>query len=130
MNEYLTQEEITKQLQTLLHKRGKEGLDLARKTILDEKIQSKHKITPMIPHTIVSYVIRARKTVLLDDASNSGDYTTDPYIASHQIRSVLCSPLKFKEAEDKEMIEKGTVYFAPANYHLLISGDKSLALTF
>jgi two-component system chemotaxis response regulator CheB len=38
------------------------------------------------------------------------------------------SYLKFKEADDKEPIEMGTVYYAPANYHLLVSGDKSLVL--
>jgi two-component system chemotaxis response regulator CheB len=38
------------------------------------------------------------------------------------------SHLKFKEADDKEPIEMGTVYYAPANYHLLVSGDKSLVL--
>ena len=41
MKETTSQEEITNQLQTLLHERGKEGLDLARKTISDEKIESK-----------------------------------------------------------------------------------------
>lgn len=41
MNDDLTQEEITKQLLALLHERGKEGLALARKTISDEKIESK-----------------------------------------------------------------------------------------
>jgi two-component system chemotaxis response regulator CheB len=38
------------------------------------------------------------------------------------------SPLTFKEADDKEPIEKGTVYYAPANYHLLVSSNKTLAL--
>jgi geranylgeranyl pyrophosphate synthase len=41
MNETPSQEEITQQLQKLLHERGKEGLELARKTILGEKIDSK-----------------------------------------------------------------------------------------
>jgi geranylgeranyl diphosphate synthase type I len=41
MNNNLTQEEITEQLQTLLYERGKEGLALARKIISDEKIESK-----------------------------------------------------------------------------------------
>jgi geranylgeranyl diphosphate synthase type I len=41
MNETPSQEEITQQLQKLLQERGKEGLELARKTILDEKIDSK-----------------------------------------------------------------------------------------
>ena len=34
-----------------------------------------------------------------------------------------------KEADDKEIIQKGTVYFAPANYHLLIEHNKSIALS-
>ena len=34
-----------------------------------------------------------------------------------------------REAEDKEPLQGGTVYFAPPNYHLLIEQDKSLALS-
>jgi two-component system chemotaxis response regulator CheB len=37
--------------------------------------------------------------------------------------------LPLKEAEDKEFIAPGTVYFAPADYHLLIEPDKSFALS-
>jgi geranylgeranyl diphosphate synthase type I len=41
MNETPSQEEITQQLQKLLHERGKKTLELARKTVLEEKIESK-----------------------------------------------------------------------------------------
>ncbi len=34
-----------------------------------------------------------------------------------------------KEAEDKERIVPGTVYFAPSDYHLLVETDESLALS-
>lgn len=34
-----------------------------------------------------------------------------------------------KEAEDKETIAHGTVYIAPADYHLLVEPDKSLSLS-
>lgn len=34
-----------------------------------------------------------------------------------------------KEAEDKEPIVGGTVYFAPSDYHLLVETDQSLALS-
>lgn len=34
-----------------------------------------------------------------------------------------------KEAEDKEPIETGTVYFAPSDYHLLIEEDFTVALS-
>ncbi|OAN62311.1 chemotaxis protein CheB [Sphingomonas sp. TDK1] len=33
------------------------------------------------------------------------------------------------EAEDKQMPEPGTIYFAPANYHLLVEADGSMALS-
>ena len=38
------------------------------------------------------------------------------------------SHLHIKEAEDKEQICAGTVYIAPANYHLLIEEDRTLSL--
>jgi geranylgeranyl pyrophosphate synthase len=41
MNETASQEEITEQLMKLLHERGKEALELARKTVLEEEIESK-----------------------------------------------------------------------------------------
>ena len=39
------------------------------------------------------------------------------------------SNLTVKEADEKESIEKGKVYIAPANYHLLIEKDKTFSLT-
>ena len=34
-----------------------------------------------------------------------------------------------KEAEDKEQVVTGTIYFAPSDYHLLVEADGSLALS-
>lgn len=34
-----------------------------------------------------------------------------------------------KQAEDKEKIETGTVYFAPPDYHLLVEDDRTLSLS-
>ena len=39
------------------------------------------------------------------------------------------SNLMVKEADEKERIESGKVYIAPANYHLLIEKDKTFSLT-
>ena len=39
------------------------------------------------------------------------------------------SNLTIKEADEKEKIERGKVYIAPANYHLLIERDKTFSLT-
>ncbi len=41
MNETPSQEEITEQLQKLLEERGKKALEMAKKTVLEEKIESK-----------------------------------------------------------------------------------------
>jgi two-component system chemotaxis response regulator CheB len=37
--------------------------------------------------------------------------------------------IEVHEAEDKEPISGGTVYFAPPDYHLLVEADKSLSLS-
>ena len=39
------------------------------------------------------------------------------------------SNIELKEADEKEKIEKGKVYVAPANYHLLIERNKTFTLT-
>ena len=37
--------------------------------------------------------------------------------------------MRIKEAEEKENIQSGTIYFAPPNYHLLIEEDRSISLS-
>jgi two-component system, chemotaxis family, protein-glutamate methylesterase/glutaminase len=37
--------------------------------------------------------------------------------------------LEIKEADEKEKIEKGKIYIAPPNYHLLIEQDRTFTLT-
>lgn len=37
--------------------------------------------------------------------------------------------LRLKQAEDKEWIEAGCIYFAPGGYHLLVERDQALALS-
>lgn len=54
-------------------------------------------------------------------AVGGGNYMVEHFSAS-------CS-LPVREAEDKHEIEPGTIYFAPANYHLLIEAQKTLALS-
>lgn len=39
------------------------------------------------------------------------------------------STLRVKEANDKEPLEAGTIYIAPAGYHLLLERDETLALS-
>jgi len=46
-----------------------------------------------LAQSIVRYAARTHETVVLADASRSGQFVHDPYIQSHKIRSVLCLPL-------------------------------------
>lgn len=39
------------------------------------------------------------------------------------------SDIKVKEAEDKEKVREGVVYFAPPNYHLLVDDEGILSLS-
>jgi two-component system chemotaxis response regulator CheB len=45
-----------------------------------------------------------------------------------EIFQAKCS-VPVREAEDKEPIRAGTVYFAPSNYHLLIEENRTLSLS-
>ncbi len=38
--------------------------------------------------------------------------------------------VRIKQADEKEAIEKGVVYFAPPDYHLLIENDRTFSLSF
>jgi len=51
---------------------------------------------------------------------------SDDFLATHFNKICL---LAVKEAEDKETIFKNTIYFAPANYHLMVEQDKTIALS-
>jgi len=50
--------------------------------------------------------------------------------ASSALEELMASrtSLVVKEAEDKEPMKAGTVYLAPADYHLLVEKDKTLSL--
>ena len=45
------------------------------------------------------------------------------------IRLAKICKMKVKEAEEKELIQTGTVYIAPPGYHLLIEYDKTFSLS-
>ncbi|HPE34589.1 MAG TPA: chemotaxis protein CheB [Bacteroidales bacterium] len=51
---------------------------------------------------------------------------TDNFMVNHF--NHICQ-LKVKEADEKESIQPGTVYFAPPNYHLLVETDFTFSLS-
>ena len=50
-------------------------------------------ISGYLPTSIVNYVARTQKTVLKNNAAQRGNFSQDPYIKSHQTKSLLCTPL-------------------------------------
>ncbi len=46
-----------------------------------------------LSRAIVNYVARTNENIVISDASKSGHFAADPYIAEAQPRSVLCTPL-------------------------------------
>jgi len=46
-----------------------------------------------MPVSIINYVARTFKDVVIDDASVQGRFTKDRYIIEHNLKSVLCTPL-------------------------------------
>ena len=49
-----------------------------------------------IAQVIINYVLRVNKMIVLDDASDQGNFKADEYIRRNKLRSVLCLPLIFQ----------------------------------
>lgn len=50
-------------------------------------------IRDQVPQTLINYVQRTGESVVLSQASQSGNFTQDPYIKARQPQSILCTPL-------------------------------------
>jgi len=46
-----------------------------------------------IPKMVINYVYRTQESVVLNDASNRGNFMNDPYIQDERPKSILCVPL-------------------------------------
>ena len=46
-----------------------------------------------VSKSVINYVARTQKYVVLDDANHEGNFTNDPYIKAHQLKSIVCVPL-------------------------------------
>ncbi len=51
---------------------------------------------PLLSTAIVNYVARTQENLVLNDASNQGQFTRDPYISATQPKSILCTPLLYQ----------------------------------
>ncbi|MDE5078999.1 MAG: GAF domain-containing protein, partial [Trichodesmium sp. St2_bin6] len=48
---------------------------------------------PVLPTTIINYVLRTQENIVLNDATHQGQFIHDPYIIARQSKSILCTPL-------------------------------------
>jgi hypothetical protein len=46
-----------------------------------------------LPESLVRYVVRTQKNVILEDALSGNSFSADPYVVQHRARSILCLPL-------------------------------------
>ena len=46
-----------------------------------------------LPESVLHYIMRARETMILDDAATQPPFKEDPYICQRRARSILCLPL-------------------------------------
>ena len=72
-------------------------------------------LLPALPSDLAQAII-----IVQHRSADSGDFLSEHLNLTCQIR--------VKEAEEKETIVAGTVYIAPADYHLLVETDGTLAL--
>ena len=77
--------------------RGNEPQIEAEATTGSDRVEvtlRKAAVTPAeLPKSVLHYVVRTRESVILDDASASALFSTDPYVQRRRPQSVLCLPL-------------------------------------
>ncbi len=56
-------------------------------------LEPTNEATDKVCHGIINYVIRSRESIVLHDASQSGNFTHDAYVVTQRPKSILCSPL-------------------------------------
>ncbi|MBW4507672.1 MAG: AAA family ATPase [Scytonematopsis contorta HA4267-MV1] len=54
---------------------------------------TKNNCQNLLPITLVNYVKRTQKPIVLDDANNANHFNNDPYIINHKPKSILASPI-------------------------------------
>jgi predicted ATPase/signal transduction histidine kinase/CheY-like chemotaxis protein len=81
----------------LVLQRGHDHRIEAEATARDETVRVRRRSSAVssadLPESVFRFVVRARETVLLDNAWSSSEYSADEYIARTKSKSVLCLPL-------------------------------------
>ncbi|MCP4159980.1 MAG: SpoIIE family protein phosphatase, partial [Deltaproteobacteria bacterium] len=50
----------------------------------------------IVPQTVINFVIHSSTDLVLEDATEKGNFLNDPYIMENRIKSILCMPLIHK----------------------------------
>jgi signal transduction histidine kinase/serine phosphatase RsbU (regulator of sigma subunit) len=85
-----------------------------------------------LPKTLIYYVTRTRENIVLHDATQKGQFTQDPHIVEHQVKSVLCVPLlKQKEVKGILYLENNlaTDTFTPERVEVLNLLSSQIAIS-
>jgi predicted ATPase/serine phosphatase RsbU (regulator of sigma subunit) len=69
-----------------------EGTD-NKVTVLQSQAIDPSKYSSLVPTSLINYVTRAKKSVVLHDAILEGQFTHDQYLIENQMKSALCAPL-------------------------------------
>ncbi|MBD0301045.1 MAG: GAF domain-containing protein, partial [Tolypothrix sp. T3-bin4] len=85
------------QLGFLILVRDGQLLILAKASVFSEDVDVL-QFTPVegyqdLPVTVINYVERTRSDLVLSNAAAEGLFTADPYVAQHQLQSILCTPI-------------------------------------
>lgn len=90
-------------------------------------------LTGYLPISVINYVMRTRNSLILDNAFQDGNFTSDLYIQTHHLKSILCTPL-ITQGQLKGIIylENNLISgaFTPERLKLiqLLSGQAAIAL--
>ena len=66
---------------------------VAQQTVQVQLPRGQPRLETILPAALLNYVRRSREPVLLADATEPHPFTSDPYFAGHQPKSVLCLPI-------------------------------------
>jgi len=85
---------------------SEEQLLVEAETSVDDRETTVRQSTPLdhstaLSRSVVNYVARTEKPVVLDDAASQGKFTNTPYVLNARPKSILCMPLKTKDKHSR-----------------------------
>ena len=80
----------------LLLEQESQLLIAAKGTVNDAAVVERSKLvsnSQQLPLSLIDYVKRTKKDVVLEDATHEEKFTTDPYLVQNRPKSILCTPI-------------------------------------